>query len=471
MPKSIHTIYMECMDRGRGLQVDNWLSRVDRSGPVYLAILKSLEAAIRDGELQPGDRLPPQRTVARQLGVDFTTVTRAYAAARERGLVEGTVGRGTFVRGRSTDDEAGLVDLGMNLPPPPQGISLAGLLAETTGAILAKTDVATLMAYHPGAGSLGQRTAGAAWLAPCLGTVDPERVLVCAGAQAALAALFAVLVPPGGVVVTEPLTYPGLITLAEQSRVELTPCAVDGEGMVPDALARLCAERRPAAIYCIPTQQNPAAYTMGEARRRHIAAVAAAAGVPVIEDDAYGRLPAQPLPAIARFAPTWHVATLAKCLTPGLRTAFVVAPDAGSAQRAERALRAVSLMPAPLMTAVAARWIREGVAEDILTGVRAEAVARRAIAGELLLGARGDPESLHVWLDLPAAWDGARLRSAARDRGLSLVTADSFAVGPALRNGMRISLGGPPRQAVLREALGNVAGILAGRPERGTAAV
>ncbi len=446
--------------------MDEWLTRVDRSGPVYLAILKALETAIREGELHPGDRLPPQRTVAAKLGVDFTTVTRAYTAARERGLVEGTVGRGTFVRGRAADDEAGLVDLGMNLPPPPQGLSLAALLGETGGAILAKTDVAALMAYHPGAGSLGQRAAGAQWLAPCLGVVDPDRVLVCAGAQAALAALVTLLVPRGGAVVTEPLTYPGLIALAGHLGVELVACPVDGEGMVPDALARLCAERDPSAVYCIPTQQNPAAYTMGEARRREIAAVVSRAGAPLIEDDAYGRLPAQPLPAIARFAPNqaWHVATLAKALTPGLRTAFLVAPDADMARRAERALRAVALMPAPLMTAVATRWIREGVAEAVLAGVRAEAVARRAIARELLPAARGDAESLHVWLDLPGAWDGRRLREAARDRGLSLVTADSFAVGLLGRNGMRISLGGPARQAVLREALTGVAAILAGGP-------
>ncbi len=176
-----------------------------------------------------------------ELGVDFTTVTRAYTAARERGLVEGMVGRGTFVRGRTADDEAGLVDLGMNLPPQPQGLSLAGLLEETCRAILDKTDAATLMAYHPGAGSLGQRTAGAAWLAPCLGAVDPDRVLVCAGAQTALATLLTLLVPPAGVVVAEPLTYPGLIALADHLRIELVACPVDGEGMIPDALARLCA--------------------------------------------------------------------------------------------------------------------------------------------------------------------------------------------------------------------------------------
>lgn len=445
-----------------------WLKRLDRTGPVYLAILKALESAIREGELHPGDRLPPQRTVAQLLGVDFTTITRAYNAARERGLVEGTVGRGTFVRGRSPDDEAGLVDLGMNLPPQPQGVSLAKMLGETIAALLSQTEVAALMAYHPGAGSLGQKTAGAMWLEPCLGPVEPERILVSSGAQMALAALLTLLARRGEVLVVEPLTYPGLIALAGHLGLRLAACEVDGEGFVPKALARICARERPAGVYVVPTHQNPVGYTMGEGRRRQIAEVIEKAGVPLIEDDAYGRLPAEPLAAIARFAParTWYVATLSKCLSPGLRTAFLAAPDAAAARQAEGALRALSLMPAPMIGSVAARWIREGAAEALLAGVRAETRARQAIARELLPGAQGDPEAVHVWLDLPGRWDGARLREVARDRGLSLVTSDSFVTGPDTRNGVRISLGAPARREVLAEALKSVAAILAGEPAR-----
>ena len=71
-----------------------WLRRVDRGRrPIYLGVLHALEAAVAEGELQAGQQLPPQRALAAELGVDLTTVTRAYAAARARGLVEGTVGR------------------------------------------------------------------------------------------------------------------------------------------------------------------------------------------------------------------------------------------------------------------------------------------------------------------------------------------------------------------------------------------
>jgi DNA-binding transcriptional MocR family regulator len=441
-----------------------WLRHVRAGGrqPIYLALVDALETAVREGELQPGDQLPPQRAVADQLGIDFTTVTRAYGAARARGLVEGAVGRGTFVRRRTTDDDAGLVDLSMNLPPPPQGVSLAALLKETTAAILDRTDVASLMAYHAGPGAPGQRAAGAAWLAPMLGEIGPERIVVCPGAQSALTAVLTTIARPGARIIVEPLTYPGIVALAPHLGLRLVACPVDDEGFLPEALARLCAEQQPAAVYLVPTTRNPVATTMGLARRREIADVVASSDGWLIEDDPYSRLFDTPQPALAALTPerTFHIATVSKTLSPGLRTAFLVAPPGPMAARVADALHATALMGSPLTTAVAVRWIRDGAAERILAGVRLEARARREIAAEILPAARGDAESLHVWLDLPAGLDAGGFRALAAIRGLALVTADAFAATPDHPGGLRVSLGGPAKASLLREALGNVATLL-----------
>jgi len=452
---------------------DAWLGRVRSGGPVYLGVLEALAEAIRAGELQPGDRLPPQRAVADRLGVDLTTVTRAYAAARERGLLEGTVGRGTFVRPRRDEDETGVVDLSMNLPPPPQGLSLGRLLQETTAAILQRTDAATLMAYHPGAGALGQRIAGARWLAPVLGEVPAERVLVAPGAQAALAAVLSQVCKRGDTVVAETLTYPGFRAVAAQLDLRLVACPMDAEGPVPAVLERLCAEHRPKAIYLVPTMQNPAASTQGRARRAHVARIATAADAWIVEDDAYSRLCETPPQALAALAPerTFHIATLAKCLTPGLRIAYVVAPPGDPAARVAEALRATALMAAPLMAAVAATWIREGTAEALLKAVRAEAVARRALAAEALPDAVGAPESLHVWLPLARGAPADRLRLAAQARGLSLTAGDAFAIADEAPDGVRISLGAASKRPVLAEALRTIAALVREGPRLARAIV
>ena len=447
---------------------NGWLSRVERPrGPLYAAILQALETAIRTGELQPGDRLPPQRRVAEILGVDITTVTRAYSVATEKGLIKGAVGRGTFVGARAVDDDPGRIDLSMNLPPPPAGLSLAAMLRETTSDILQRSDTARLMSYHPGVGSWGQRTAATAWLAPVLGDVEPERVMVTSGAQTVLAAVLNAIGPPGTKIVVEPLTYPGLKQVAARLGVELLACPADEEGLLPDELERICCEQGAAAVYIVPTMQNPTAITTTEGRRADIAKVAQAQDLWIIEDDPYSRLLPTPLPALASLAPhkTFYVATLSKCLSPGLRIAYLVCPPGEVAATVANNLRALSLMPSPLMAAVVTSWIREGSAEQLLSAVRQEACARRKIARQVLPQATAASEnSIHVWLDLPPAWPAESLREAAQARSLSIVPTEAFAVGHEHRNGVRISLGGPETTQVLGAALQSLAELIGQTP-------
>ncbi len=442
------------LDEARGAQ-----------GPIYVALAEALARAIADGRLHPGDRLPPQREVAARLGVDLTTVTRAYTLARERGLIEGAVGRGSFVRSPREDADPILVDLSMNLPPPPLGLNLATLLRETADDILRTADASVLMAYSAGFGTIGQRAAGAQWLSPSLGEIAPDRLLIAPGAQAAVAATFAALLKSGDRVIVEALTYPGVIALARTLGLVLVPCPTDAEGVIPDVLEALCAKHRPAAIYLIPTLQNPTTATMPTARREAVAAIARRADAWIVEDDPYSLLTAAPPPAVATFAPerTVHIATLAKTLTPGLRIAYIAAPP-GCADRIADALRALAVMPAPLMMGVATRWIQEGQAQALLAAVRQEAAARRALALRLLPTAIGGAETIHVWLPLPDSRSEQTLVAAAQARGLALVTSQAFAVGSDHAFGARISFGGPARRAVLERGLRAVGELLGPAP-------
>ena len=103
-----------------------WNPDIEETGPVYLAITRALESDIAEGRLTPGDRLPPHRELAGRLGVNVGTVSRAYAEARRRGLVQGEVGRGTYVTRPSVSPlataaastGAGPIDLSVNVPPP-----------------------------------------------------------------------------------------------------------------------------------------------------------------------------------------------------------------------------------------------------------------------------------------------------------------------------------------------------------------
>ena len=453
----------------------SWMPEVDReSGPIYLALADAIEADIMSGRLRTGQRMPPQRTLADALGIDLTTVTRAYGEARDRGLIEAVPGRGTFVKARSPGfprderEPRSLVDMTMNLPPQPGEAKLRERLAEGLAAVQRRPDLLSLLSYRQSAGSEEDRAAGVEWLRPRLGAVSLDRVLVCGGAQATLAALLTAFARPGDIILTEALTYPGFRALAAHCGVKLYPLPTDGEGILPDALDEASDRVKAKALYCAPTIQNPTTATMSKERRVEVAAVARRRGLPIFEDDIYGRLPQHGPPPLAAILPelTYCIVSLAKCLMPGLRIAYCVAPNPGSATRLAAAIRATSLMAPPLMCSLVTRWIGDATAEAILRAIRQEATARQRIARELLsnLEFAAHPEGHHIWLTLPADWNGAEFVGYVRPRGIAAVASEAFAVGSGAPNAMRISLGAANDTDHLRQQLRLVAETLAQSP-------
>ena len=429
-----------------------WMPDLGRGGgPKYLAIAAALAADIRSGRLKPGDALPPQRELARLIGVDLTTVTRAFNEVRRQGLIEASGRRGSFVRGplpemRMLPAAAPLaVDWRMNLPPTAPGLHLADRFIDGYRVVLQAPDVAGRLQYQEAGGALPDRLAGADWLARRLGAVAEDRVVIAAGAQNALAAICRLLLVPGDMVVTGELTFPGMKAVAERLGLQLVAVAGDAGGLDPDRLETLCRLHRPKALYCMPTMDNPTTVTLDAARRARIGMVARQYGVWIIEDDAYGDLPAPPLPAIAKLAPdrTWHIASLAKCVSPALRVAYVAVPGTADGLRLGAEIHAACVMAPPLNAALASMWIRDGSLAGIVAAMREENRTRHAALTGVLAGHGlvADPEAPHAWLPLPPRRDREAFAATLRQHGLAAVASDAFAVVEQPPNGVRLSLG------------------------------
>lgn len=450
-----------------------WLPRLTPNhGPRFLQIADALQAAVADGSLQPGDRLMPQRLLAAQLNVDLTTITRAYDEARRRNLLEGRGARGTYVAAPKLASVT-VLDLSMNTPPPPDGVDFDDMLKQGLAQVLMRADSAALMNYHLAGGSDADRQAGAAWLAPMFGHVDAEQVVVCPGAQAALAAMILALTAPGDVILAEPVTYPGLRTAATQFGRRLIAVETDEHGMVPEALEEACRVHRPGLVYVNPTLQNPTAQTMPTFRRHELAAVVQRCDVPVVEDDPYWLLADAPPPPLATLAQQVHyIATLSKCLTPGLRVAFVRIRGPQVRTRFLAAQRAFALMVAPLTAALATQWILDGSAGRLMEGVRDEARVRHGMARNLLAGRyEGQGDGLHVWLALPAYWNAEQLAQAAEREGIVVTPAEAFVTGSASVNAIRICLGSIKDRHSLQVGLQRLSQLLARGPDSMGAAV
>lgn len=452
----------------------SWLPRLAvQRGPRFLQIADALQAAVADGSLKPGDRLPPQRLLAAQLDVDLTTITRAYDEARRRHLLEGRGARGTYVAAPKVEWSS-VLDLSMNTPPPPEGVDFDDMLKQGLSQVLMRADAQLLMTYHLGGGSDSDRKAAAQWLEPMFGSLDDRQIVVCPGAQAAIAALILALTAPGDVILAEPASYPGLRAAAAQFGRRILAVQADRQGMVPEMLEQACREHRPALVYLNPTLQNPTAITMSEGRRKQLASVARRCQVRIVEDDPYWLLADAPPPPIAAFAPqqVYYISTLSKCLTPGLRVAFVLMRDPHERQRFLVALRSFALMATPVTAALATQWILDGSAGQLMDGVRKEARLRHRMARDILAGRySGAGDGLHVWLELPGYWTSAQLAHAADSEGIAVTPAQAFATGSESVNAIRISLGSIKDRGRLHAGLQRLSHLLARLPESFSAAV
>jgi DNA-binding transcriptional MocR family regulator len=451
-----------------------WIPAISRAaGPVYLAISDAIEADIRSGHLSAGRRLPPQRALAETLDIDFTTVTRAYAEARKRGLVEGRVGQGTYVCARRAvpasvrQARSGLVDMSMNLPPRFDNPALAARMWEGVAGLEAEEGLDLLLRYQQPGGAERDRAAGAAWLSGRLPNVPLDRILVCPGAQGALLAVTSMLAAPGDIVCAEMLTYPGFRAVAAHLRLDLVGVAMDKKGLIPEAFEEICIKRHPKALYCNPTLNNPTTITLSLDRRRAIAEIAARHDVAIIEDDAYGALPEAAVQPFAAIAPlqTYHIAGLAKCLSPALRIAYLVAPDIRVATRLAGIIRATAAMASPLSAAIASRWIEESTADAVLAAIRAEARKRQTLAAQILPenAMQADPDGFHGWLLMPPAWSRGDFTARLRVAGVGVVASDAFALGTP-PEAVRLGLGAADDIDHLKHSLGIIADLLSQSP-------
>lgn len=471
-----------------------WAPRLaDRSRPIYRAIADALAEDVEAGILHPTDRLPPQRALADRLGVTLGTVTRAYAEAERRGLVESTVGRGTFVRGgrarqrfhfdagafpamlaapatspdRSPALDSSLVDLSVNYPVEDNlGPALAPVLAQ-----IADVDprrLSSIAAYQAASGRDEHRASGATWLARLGLTVDPAAVVVVPGTQGGVSLAVDAVAKAGDVALTETLSWPGFMALARHRQLHVETVTMDEHGLRPDALDEAVRRTGARLLYCMSTLQNPTSVTMPEARRRDILSVAAKHALTIIEDDVYGALHEAPPPPLAALDPqrVVYVTSLSKCVAPGLRIGYLTCPDR-LLDPITDVLRTTLLMASPLTAEIATRLIDRGEI-DAATRFQREAARRRQsivlqeLPRELV---QSSPESVQLWLGLPEPWTCETFVKAALARGVGVADGRVFTSDGHDPRAVRLSICAAPHDEALRQALRKVADLLVQRPE------
>ena len=321
--------------------------RLEKDGDLARQVYERIRAAILEGRLRQGDRVPPTRELASSLQISRNTVTLAYEWLAAEGLVAGRHGAGSFVEAApvarlrprpgaalrvravwraappAATAEAPRFDFGVGVPDAAhfpfdvwrralarqwRGSSVEGLYGDPSG--------------HP-----ALRSAIARHVAIARGVrVRPEDVVVTNGAQGAFDLIARVLIDPGSRVAVEDPGYPRPRLLFDSYGARVVPVPVDNEGLDVAALPEGV-----SLVYVTPSHQFPLGMPMSHARRMALLAWAERRNAVIIEDDydsefRFGGRPLETLQAIDRFGRVVYVGSFSKSLLPALRIGFLAAP-------------------------------------------------------------------------------------------------------------------------------------------------
>ncbi|RIL06690.1 MAG: hypothetical protein DCC71_05855 [Proteobacteria bacterium] len=448
----------------------------DEGRPLYQQLAAHFRAEIEAGRLGAGDRLPPIRELARTAGVNRDTAALAYDELAREGLIEATVGRGTFVRRAAAAAPAPafepvlsplverLVDLErsrVRYAAPAGTAPLHSLVPDPAlypvedfrralNRVLADAG-GDLLRYGAPQGDPALREALAERLRETGYAIDADRLVLTQGASEGIALALRLFAVPGDAVAVEEPTYHNV--LGALAALGLRAAPVPMQAGAPDlaALERVLERPDVKLFYTMPTFHNPLGTSTGLAHRRALLALAAKAGKPIIEDAyemdlRYAGRPVPPLAALDDRGLVVQLFSFSKSLFPGVRVGSVAAR--GRAFDALLPLKhATDLGGSPVLQAALAHFVASGAYDRHLAKVRRILCARRdaaleTLAAELPEGATWTtPEGgLQLWVELPGAIDTAELLPDAIRAGVLFAPGFQFRHDRRPSSGLRLSL-------------------------------
>jgi DNA-binding transcriptional MocR family regulator len=447
--------------------------------PIYRQLASYLTRLIEIGDLLPGDRLPPTRELAGQLGLNRTTVSAAYEALEQGGFIKGSVGKGSFVCGGT---QAGLdwsraltaslsvstgasraTAINFSASRPSERLFPVDEFRASCDEVLASERLRSLLQVGSPAGYEPLRT----YLMRRSDFVSPgDDIVVTNGCQQAVDLLRRALVRAGDLVAIEEPVYPGLRNLFLEAGAELIGVAVGADGAEPASLRRAFEAGAKIAVLT-PSFQNPTGASIPAANRRSIVEMARAFGAVLIENDIYSELAyaeGEPAPKLKALDPNVILlGSFSKIAFPGMRCGWIIAPRPAIA-RVTELKQLADLHTDQLSQAFLLRFAESGrlaahQAKMIAAGrerVRAvEQACRMHLAG---CRYRVPSGGMNMWIELPAGVDAGQLRGLAQQAGVDYLPGRYFAVSRSLDSGLRLSFAGPEPAEIRRglEILGSL---------------
>ncbi len=337
----------------------------DGDAPVYLQIKKQIQEKILSGELRAGQMLPPERKLADQLGINRSTVLKAYQELKADGLLGAHVGRGTVVLPQVFSSQKPVAEAVypvqwdqlfnksvlyandrvikdiMDITSRDQVISFAGGMpspdvypVREMMQIQGKMSSAAMleqMHHSPVEGSYPLRESLSRHLRMRDIQASAKDIMILSGSQQGLDFAARSLISAGDLVVVEEPTYLGAMNTFRSAGARIMGIPVDRDGMRVEILEALLTRYKPKLIYTLPTFQNPSGTVMSLERRHQLLELSYRHQIPILEDDPYGELRYEgafvpPVKALDSHGYVIYLSTFSKVLFMGMRVGWVAAP-------------------------------------------------------------------------------------------------------------------------------------------------
>ena len=337
--------------------------------PIFRQIMDQIIGLVDGEALKPGAQLPSTRAMADRLGVNRSTVYRAYQELWSLGYVESSPGSYSTIRKRTrvfSREEPlanGLIDWSSRINDRSEKLYKTYLLDQARfkrpgidevinfiplspdsrllpldsfrkcmNKVLIKEGVG-LLQYGCPAGYGPLRKFIADRMRQHSVSISADEILITTGAQNAIELLMKLLTEPGDGVVMESPTYTRAIDVFRFSRVRMLEVPMNKGGMDLDALEGLLDRESPALVYTIPNFHNPTGITTEQSHRERLLLLCQRHGLPLVEDGfeeemKYFGKAVLPIKSMDRRKVVIYLGTFSKILFPGLRIGWVAADRA-----------------------------------------------------------------------------------------------------------------------------------------------
>lgn len=282
----------------------------------------------------------------------------------------------------------------------------------------------------------------------------PEQILIISGSQQGLDLIGKVLLDPGDYVVIENPAYLGAIQAFDAYEAQYLNVATDDDGMRTDDLVRVlgAAKVKPKLLYLVPNFENPTGITLSLERRKQLIAICSEYGVPIFEDDPYGRLrySGDSLPSLMALAGGRngiYMSTVSKIIAPGMRVAWLVIPEPSLYEKVVPAKQAADLHTSSFTQRAVYAYVRKpGQIEDHIKEMLPVYSHRRDLMLQTLQSSMPDgcswthPDGgLFLWARMPESVDTQELLVVAAAKKVAFVPGAPFWVNRDVRNTMRLN--------------------------------